>query len=127
MKKIAIEEHVLPEEFIKYLFTRKEYPKRDFVEKDGKKFVRDWWSPTTYKLMDPDKPDMDRISNLGEGRLREMDEVGIEMQVLSLSFPGVELFDAADGTKVAGIVNDSLAKAVKQYPERFSGLAAIAP
>ena len=62
MKKIAIEEHVLPEEYIKYLFTRNEYPKRDYVEKDGKKFIRDWWSPTTYKLMDPDKPDMDRIS-----------------------------------------------------------------
>ena len=127
MKKIAIEEHFLSNEFIEYLFTRKEYPRRDFVEKDGKRFVRDWWSPTTFKLMDPDKPDMDRISNLGEGRLKEMDEAGVDMQVLSLSFPGVELFNAKDGTSVARMVNDSLSKAVKRYPERFAGFAAIAP
>jgi predicted TIM-barrel fold metal-dependent hydrolase len=127
MKKIAIEEHFLSEEFINYLFARKEYPKRDFVEKDGKKFIRDWWTPTAYKLMDPDHPDMDRISNLGEGRLKEMDEAGVDMHVLSLSFPGVELFGASDGTSMARIVNDSLSEAVKRYPERFAGLAAIAP
>jgi predicted TIM-barrel fold metal-dependent hydrolase len=126
MKKIAVEEHFHTDEYIEYLHTRKEFPKRDFVEENGKKFVRDWWSPTKYRLLDPDSPHKNIISDLGEVRLKVMDEAGVDMQVLSLSFPGVELFDAADGTAIAKVVNDRLSQAVKQYPERFAGFAALA-
>ena len=125
MKKIAIEEHIHTEDYIAYLYTRKEYPRRDLIEKGGKKFIRDWWSPTNYRLMDPNKPD--KLTDQGEGRIKEMDEVGIEMQVLSLSFPGVELFDAADGTSIAKRVNDNLSEVINRYPKRFASLAAIAP
>ncbi len=124
MKKIAIEEHFHTEEYIKYLHSRKEYPRRDFTEKEGKRFIRDWWSPTKYRLFDPDQPS--KINDLGEGRLQEMDEAGIDMQVLSLSFPGVELFEPSDGTSIAKIVNDELSEVVKRYPERFAGFATIA-
>jgi 5-carboxyvanillate decarboxylase len=127
MKKIAVEEHFHTDEYIEYLHTRTEFPKRDFVEEKGKKFVRDWWSPTKYRLLDPDLPNKNLISDLGEIRLKVMDEAGIDMQVLSLSFPGVELFEVADGTAMAKVVNDRLSKAVKQYPERFAGFAALAP
>lgn len=125
MKKIALEEHFLTEEYIKYLYSRKESPKRDTIEEDGKKFIRDWWSPNKYRLIDPDQPNMERITNLGEGRLKEMDAAGIDMQVLSLSFPGVELFDAPDGAAMSRIVNDKLSEVVKGYPDRFAGFAAI--
>jgi 5-carboxyvanillate decarboxylase len=125
MRKIAIEEHFHTEEYIKYLHSRKEYPRRDFVEKEGKRFMRDWWSPTNYKLFDTDRPS--KINDLGEGRLKEMDEAGIDMQVLSLSFPGVELFDPSDGTSISKVVNDELSKVVKHHQDRFAGFAAIAP
>jgi 2,3-dihydroxybenzoate decarboxylase len=75
--------------------------------------------------MDPDQPSP--LTDLGEGRLERMDKAGIDMQVLSISFPGVELFDAADGTAIARSINDELSSVVKQYPERFAGFAAIAP
>ena len=125
MRKIAIEEHFTTETYLDYLHTRQEFPKRDFVAKAGKKMVRSWWSPTDYRLIDPDRPN--RLTDLGEGRLTEMDTAGIDMQVLSLSFPGVELFDAADGTALARSVNDELSETVKRYPQRFAGFAAIAP
>jgi len=127
MKKIAVEEHFHTEEYIDYLHTRKEFPKRDIIEENGKKFIRDWWSPTKYRLIDPDQPNINMITDLGEVRLKVMDEAGIDMQVLSLSFPGVEFFDASDGTAMAKVVNDRLSQAVKQYPDRFAGFAALAP
>ena len=127
MKKIAVEEHFHTEEYIDYLHTRKEFPKRDIIKENGKKFIRDWWSATKYRLINPDQPNKNMITDLGEVRLKVMDEAGIDMQVLSLSFPGVELFDASDGTAMAKVVNDRLSQAVKQYPDRFAGFAALAP
>lgn len=125
MKKIAIEEHFHTEEYIKYLYSRKEWPRREIVEEGGKRIAREWWSPTHYRLMDPDQPSP--LTDLGERRLKRMDEAGIDMQVLSISFPGVELFNAADGTAMARSINDELSDAVRRYPERFAGFAAIAP
>jgi 5-carboxyvanillate decarboxylase len=124
MKKIAIEEHFHTKDYIKYLFSRKEWPKREFVEESGKQLVKDWWSPQNFRLLPPDPG---AIADLGEGRIREMDRAGIDMQVLSLSFPGVELFDPADGTAISKTVNDELSEAVRQHPDRFAGFAAIAP
>lgn len=68
-----------------------------------------------------------RIQDLGEGRLRDMDESGIARQILSLTAPGVQIFDAAIATGLAESLNDQLAEAVRKHPGRFSGLAAIAP
>jgi 5-carboxyvanillate decarboxylase len=127
MKKIAVEEHFLTDEFIEYLHTRKEFPRRDIIEEKGKKLIRDWWSPTQYRLIDPDLPHKNMITDLGEVRLKVMDEAGIDMQVLSFSMPGLEVFDASDGTSLAKVVNDRLFQAVKQYPKRFAGFAALAP
>jgi len=124
MKKIAIEEHFHTEDYVKYLFSRKEWPRREFVEEGGKRLVRDWWSSQSFRLLPPEPG---KIADLDEVRLREMDEAGIDMQVLSLSFPGVEMFDASDGTAVAKSVNDELSEAVRRHPDRFAGFAAIAP
>jgi 2,3-dihydroxybenzoate decarboxylase len=127
MKKIAVEEHFLTDEFIEYLHTRKEFPRRDIIEEKGKKLIRDWWSPTKYRLIDPDQPYKNMITDLGEVRLKVMDEAGIDMQVLSFSMPGLEVFDASDGTSLAKGINDRLSQAITQYPKRFAGFAALAP
>ncbi|SNS64671.1 2,3-dihydroxybenzoate decarboxylase [Noviherbaspirillum humi] len=65
--------------------------------------------------------------DLGELRLRHMDEAGIDMQVLSLTSPGVQVFDAATAVSYAQYANDYLAEAVRRHPTRFAGLTAIAP
>jgi 5-carboxyvanillate decarboxylase len=68
-----------------------------------------------------------RLQDLGEQRIRDMDATGIARQVLSLTNPGVQIFDADTGTALAAAFNDQLAEAIQKRPDRFSGLAAIAP
>src|SRR5271166_3577778 len=68
-----------------------------------------------------------RVQDLGDARLRDMDDSGIDRQLLLLTAPGVQVFDAATGTSLARSSNDQLAQAIRDHPDRFSGLAAIAP
>ncbi len=69
----------------------------------------------------------ERIQDLGDRRLRDMDDTGIAMQILSLTAPGVQVFDAPEATALARSSNDQLSEAIRKHPDRFSGLAAIAP
>jgi 5-carboxyvanillate decarboxylase len=123
MRIIAVEEHFQTEEYTKYLHSRKEPPRREWVEKDGKKYEKEWWSLSGFRLMDPAKPSI--ITDLGKIRLEHMDAAGVDMQVLSLSFPGVEMFEAANAATVARSVNDELYEAIKKYPQRFAGYATL--
>ena len=70
---------------------------------------------------------MARLQDLGEGRLRDMDSVGVHKQVLMLTAPGVQVFDAATGTALARSTNDQLAEACRRHPHRLAGLTVIAP
>ena len=68
-----------------------------------------------------------RLADIGEGRLRDMDATGIGVQLLSLTSPGVQVFDAVTANKIASDTNDQVAEAIRKYPTRFAGLAAAAP
>ena len=123
MKKIAIEEHFFTESFANHLRSRKEWPRWEVVE--GEKLERVYWSPSHYM---PTSPELKKlILDIGEVRLSIMDEAGIDMQVLSLSAPGLESLPASDGTSLAKIINNEIAEVVKKYPKRFASFAAIAP
>ena len=67
-----------------------------------------------------------RLCDVGAKRLAEMDAAGIDMQVLSLTAPGVEQLDAAEAVALAREANDYVAEAVKQHPTRFAAFAAVA-
>lgn len=64
--------------------------------------------------------------NNTDARLKDMDEAGIDMQVLSLG-PGIEQYEASFATSLAEKTNDELSEVVSKYPDRFAGLACIAP
>ncbi len=66
-----------------------------------------------------------QLADLGAKRLAEMDAAGIDMQVLSLSYPGTEQLQAAEAIAVARESNDFLADAVKANPTRFAAFAAL--
>ncbi len=68
---------------------------------------------------------MARLCDVGDKRLAEMDAAGIDMQVLSLTAPGVEQTDNAEAIALARASNDYLAEAVTKNPTRFAGLAAL--
>lgn len=68
-----------------------------------------------------------RLLDIGAGRIAQMDEDGIDVSVLSITSPGVQVFDSETATRLASDANDILAAAVAVNPERLAGLAAIAP
>jgi len=68
-----------------------------------------------------------RMTDLGDLRLRDMDQTGIARQILSLTAPGVQVFDTPTAVALARSSNDFMVDAIRRHPERFSGLAAIAP
>lgn len=62
-----------------------------------------------------------------EVRLAEMDANGVDWHLASLVSPGVQVFDADQGSALASQVNDALAAHIRRHPGRLCGLAAIAP
>jgi 5-carboxyvanillate decarboxylase len=67
------------------------------------------------------------LNDLGERRLKAMDEDGITKQLIVIGSPGVQAFDPVQGNELSQFVNDKLAAACKAHPTRFAGLAAVAP
>ncbi len=68
-----------------------------------------------------------RIQDIGAARIQDMDDTGIARQILSLTAPGVQVFETDLAISLARSANDQLAQAIRDHPDRFSGLAAIAP
>jgi uncharacterized protein len=66
---------------------------------------------------------MELLPEIGERRLKSMDDAGITVQVLSVAGPGADLVPGADGVALARETNDHLAKAIASHPDRFAGLA----
>ena len=70
---------------------------------------------------------IERIMDIGELRIAAMDRSGIDMQLLSVASPGVQVYDAKQGGALAQSINERLYSAVQKNPDRFAGLATIAP
>ena len=68
---------------------------------------------------------IEQLCDLGEGRIAAMDAAGIDVQVLSLTFPGVEQLDATEAVAFARETNDFLAEAVRRHAGHFAGFAAL--
>lgn len=101
VKKIAVEEHFHTEKYLELLSAKTQH-------KGG--------GPAHAAA---------RVVDMGEGRIKEMDECGVDMQMLSLSFPGLDAFKTEDAISVSKMINDHLAEVVKKYPTRFSGFCCI--
>lgn len=67
----------------------------------------------TPPMSDPDK------------RLEDMDRVGIDTEVLSLSTPNVFFADETRQPEVARVVNDAYADLIAKHPGRFKAFASI--
>ncbi|MDR3685626.1 MAG: amidohydrolase family protein [Coriobacteriia bacterium] len=67
----------------------------------------------------------ERLLDLGDGRIAEMDAAGIDVQVLSLNSPGVQQLGETEAIDLARETNDHLAAAVARYPGRLEGLATL--
>lgn len=120
----------------KRIATEEAYAPRDMLEryrgliKDHSSFDPGFESLMGYFLFNDSEWTHNviaRLQDLGERRLADMDSVGIDRQLISLTAPGVQVFDADTAAGLASDYNDELAEAVGRHPDRFSALAAIAP
>ncbi len=66
-----------------------------------------------------------RLDDLGALRIREMDEAGIDVQVISHGAPATQRMDAASAVPLARRANDRLHEAVRAHPDRFAGFACL--
>jgi 2,3-dihydroxybenzoate decarboxylase len=82
-----------------------------------------------YMSSQADRPKhiMNCLTDLGDMRLRHMDEAGIDRQVIALTSPGVQVMDADSAADFAKVANDELAEGCRKHPDRFTGMVAIAP
>ena len=67
-----------------------------------------------------------RLLDIHEGRLRQMDENGMEMMILSLNAPAVQAIpDPKKAHELSVRANDFLAEQVAKRPDRFQAFAAL--
>jgi 2,3-dihydroxybenzoate decarboxylase len=72
-----------------------------------------------------DGPQMERLYDLGALRLKEMDEAGIDIQVLSQGAPSTQKLPADIAVPMTRGVNDRLAAVCAANPSRFAAFAAL--
>jgi predicted TIM-barrel fold metal-dependent hydrolase len=106
MRTITLEEHFATPRFF------------DGPGRELKELAEKYSNPRALKLMP-------QLLDLGEARIAEMDAAGIDMQIVSLTAPGVEQLEARDAIALAAETNDCLAAAIKTHPTRFGGFAAL--
>jgi uncharacterized protein len=55
-------------------------------------------------------------------RIEHMDQLGIDVHLLSIPAPGADRFDGESSVRLARIANDAIAGICREYPSRFVGL-----
>jgi len=123
MKKIDFESHFYNQAYMDLMYSRTVCPR--FQQKTDTQVRKLWYfddlgQPFTDQLLN-------HLMDMGEGRLAQMDRYGIDIQILSLSAPGIEQLEPHVGTDMARHANDELAEIIRRYPDRFMGYAALAP
>jgi len=66
-----------------------------------------------------------KLDDLGTLRIRDMDEAGIDLQVISENNPATQQLDGESAVKLARASNDILFEAVRAHPDRFAGFATL--
>lgn len=123
MKRIDFEAHFYTEDYLEALSASSGYPR--FSDIKNKEKRRLWYSADVGQPFGEIL--LNNLLEHGEKRLKIMDDSGIDIQIMSLSAPGIEQLDPGIGTELAKKSNDALAKIIRQYPDRFMGYAALAP
>ena len=67
----------------------------------------------------------ERLFDVDALRIKEMDEAGIDLQVLSHGAPATQRLDAATAVPLARGANDRLRKTIESHPGRFEGFGVL--
>lgn len=105
MKTITLEEHFASPSFL------------DGPGKELKSHYKDFTGPRARLF--------DQLCDVDERRISDMDDAGIDMQVLSLTAPGVEQVTNNEAIEISYSSNEFLAEAISRNPSRLAGFATI--
>ena len=113
--KVDIHSHLATSEYVKEL-TKIDSPPRIVSTPDGSLRL-DCGDGLMYPLDD-------RMTSV-EPRVKEMDESGVDHQVLSLPLPGTDFFERDFAGKLSQIANDELTEVSRKNKTRFSAAANV--
>lgn len=113
MLKIDVHNHFYPEAYIQAV--RRDSAVVSITDDDGVTRIH---YPGDYSVIVPAHRDP-------ELRLADLDQAGVDMQVLSLTVPGVHFEPAAAGIALAQVTNDAFAEIVQRYPTRYRAFATL--
>ena len=107
--------HVYPEDYLKKLAASTGDVR---IETDNK---GEKWILSMGAKAGPITPDFFDI----DVRVDRITETRVDMQILSSPHPGVDRFSPEESADMSRVINDGIAKAVRQYPKRFQGIAML--
>jgi predicted TIM-barrel fold metal-dependent hydrolase len=122
MRLICVEEHTVDREMAKAAAPAllREAPYMSAQQDAEAPWPRGSGHPTVVSMREADE----LAADLGEGRIKHMDEHGIQMQVVSYTTPA-QLAPPDQAVALTRAANDRLASAIRAYPERLSGFAVL--
>jgi len=56
-----------------------------------------------------------------ERRIQHMDQLGVDIHVLTIPAPGADRFEGQDAIEIARVANDAIAAIARRHPKRFIG------
>lgn len=94
-------------------------------------YLTDWGKDVADQITDPSRPQviasdlsLGKLLDTGENRLKEMDDHGIDMQILS--YAGIpQAIEGKESLHLIQAANDQLADKVRSNPHRFGGFATL--
>lgn len=113
-RRIDLQAHFMPQGYLRFLQDRPVHPT---IRREGDAY-RFQYGPNSSYLITRASLDISAL-------LEQMDQNGIDLEVLSINLPGAELLDEAGGVTLARTVNDEFFTIMKRYPGRFSALTTL--
>ena len=110
MRVITLEEHISLPQF------------DNRISKEAR-ITRGW--PDPDGSASPMKRVEEQLEEVGEQRIKSMDEAGITMQVLSVTAPGGDIIEAGEAIPYAKEYNDEIKRLIDVHPDRFSAFAVL--
>jgi hypothetical protein len=68
---------------------------------------------------------LERLEDIGDGRIATMDELGIDLQIISVAPPATGPLAAADAVSISRETNDFAAEAVRRNPSRLRAMSTL--
>lgn len=116
VKVIDVHNHLYPKEWRDFLDTRSGTPTMKRLSPTNLVFYHKGVRLATVKRAGHIEP---------EPRVKDIDEYGIDIQIVSLSTPSVELLPKAQGSLWAKKINDSFATMCQDFKGRFYAFATL--